>query len=201
MDIQSPDLEALLDVIENTKAMKLPLMDPNNPMTRFLCDLPNHSFFLEHLTGLIGTSYQCLCLYYNDLLQFKDEYSQRLEGLTLGNFDGFPATSRYRDDFESVNVPYVDGLDEETDATSTIGRRSNFSDEVTKILLGWLKTHISCPYPTDLEKEDFVKETKLDLGQINHWFINARRRYLPKLKRGEEIKIQTKKNKKRRKNE
>eukprot|EP01121_Diplochlamys_sp_Union-15-3_P019665 TRINITY_DN7475_c0_g1_i1.p1 TRINITY_DN7475_c0_g1~~TRINITY_DN7475_c0_g1_i1.p1 ORF type:complete len:197 (+),score=22.07 TRINITY_DN7475_c0_g1_i1:116-706(+) len=57
--------------------------------------------------------------------------------------------------------------------------------EATKILLQWLSEHKHDPYPTELEKKELSKKTNLNLSQICNWFINARRRKLPKLLKAE----------------
>lgn len=36
------------------------------------------------------------------------------------------------------------------------------------------------PFPSDSEKKELIRVTGLTLEQINQWFINARRRYVPK---------------------
>ncbi|KNC79027.1 hypothetical protein SARC_08568 [Sphaeroforma arctica JP610] len=53
----------------------------------------------------------------------------------------------------------------------------------TQILKKWLKGHIHKPYPTTAEKEQLAAQTGNSLKQINYWFINARRRYVPKMKK------------------
>lgn len=58
--------------------------------------------------------------------------------------------------------------------------RSNYPPHVTKILHSWLYSHISHPYPNDHEKNELMKETNLNLVQLNNWFINARRRFIVK---------------------
>lgn len=51
-----------------------------------------------------------------------------------------------------------------------------FSRVALQALKGWLKSHHDFPYPTEDEKAILAKVTGLNLGQINLWFANARRR-------------------------
>ncbi|KAG0441478.1 Homeobox protein HD-2 [Dictyocoela muelleri] len=62
-------------------------------------------------------------------------------------------------------------------------RRTNYSKSVSKTLKNWLREHIRNPYPTEAEKLELCKITGLDHTQINNWFINARRRILPLMKK------------------
>eukprot|EP00002_Diphylleia_rotans_P029634 TRINITY_DN6045_c0_g1_i1.p1 TRINITY_DN6045_c0_g1~~TRINITY_DN6045_c0_g1_i1.p1 ORF type:complete len:281 (-),score=51.75 TRINITY_DN6045_c0_g1_i1:307-1149(-) len=54
-------------------------------------------------------------------------------------------------------------------------RRGNLPKGATYVLKNWLSNHVSYPYPTDEEKHILMVQTSLTLGQINNWFINARR--------------------------
>lgn len=79
-------------------------------------------------------------------------------------------------------------------------RRGNLAKDATGILLIWFFDHIGHPYPTEEEKHILMGQTGLMLSQvsgsskndvlhafadrgmqISNWFINARRRKLPKL--------------------
>ncbi|CAD6890936.1 unnamed protein product [Tilletia controversa] len=67
----------------------------------------------------------------------------------------------------------------QTDPDSDGGpRRGNFPRPVTEYLRQWLFNHRDHPYPSDQEKREMTQITKLDLRQLNNWFINARRRVL-----------------------
>eukprot|EP01134_Creolimax_fragrantissima_P006765 CFRG6765T1 len=66
--------------------------------------------------------------------------------------------------------------------TSISGKRSiNEKRSTTRVLKAWLKDHYEKPYPSATEKEVLKQQTGLNLTQINYWFTNARRRYLPKM--------------------
>ena len=49
------------------------------------------------------------------------------------------------------------------------------------ILRRWLELHSKHPYPDSDEKKKLSEETGLTVLQVNYWFTNARRRYLPRL--------------------
>lgn len=59
-------------------------------------------------------------------------------------------------------------------------RRGNLPRPVTDILRQWLTNHIQHPYPTEEEKLKLMEQTGLTLNQLSNWFINARRRRVPK---------------------
>lgn len=70
---------------------------------------------------------------------------------------------------------------EETESDSgyhELSKRSNHPRHAVKAMKRWLFCHSANPYPTDVEKKQLMEETGLHLDQINHWFINARRRLL-----------------------
>ncbi len=60
--------------------------------------------------------------------------------------------------------------------------RKNLSLENKVVLMKWLEEHKSDPYPTDEEKQHLKSVTGLSSKQLNSWFVNARSRYLPKIK-------------------
>lgn len=78
---------------------------------------------------------------------------------------------------------------EETVVTSSNNNKSkrlNYPNKVVRVLKGWLERNILDPYPSEDQKEEFCEKTGLEMNQINNWFINARRRILPQLKRNYE---------------
>jgi len=64
---------------------------------------------------------------------------------------------------------------------TSIGK-NDLPTDATAILKTWLFDHVDAPYPSDVEKDDFMNQTGLTLTQINNWFSNARRRILKKIK-------------------
>ncbi|EEQ82021.1 hypothetical protein NCER_101346 [Vairimorpha ceranae BRL01] len=72
---------------------------------------------------------------------------------------------------------------EQHQRSKKIMRRANYPHKVTKILKTWLEENMKHPYPSEIQKILFCEKTGLDICQINNWFINARRRILPLLRR------------------
>lgn len=63
---------------------------------------------------------------------------------------------------------------------SASSKKKNISTRNREILNKWLEDHKENPYPTLEDKQKLVEETGLSIRQVKDWFINARRRYLPK---------------------
>lgn len=57
-------------------------------------------------------------------------------------------------------------------------RRTVQYDNAIPILDNWLRSNISCPYPTEQEKHDLCAKTGLTMTQINNWMSNSRQRKL-----------------------
>ncbi|KAG0622180.1 hypothetical protein M758_3G077700 [Ceratodon purpureus] len=55
-------------------------------------------------------------------------------------------------------------------------RAGKLPDGTTTVLKAWWQAHAKWPYPTEDEKELLIKETGLELKQVNNWFINQRKR-------------------------
>lgn len=58
-------------------------------------------------------------------------------------------------------------------------RRGNLPKETTDKLWAWFGAHLNHPYPSEDEKQELARRTRLQMNQISNWFINARRRQLP----------------------
>mmetsp|Transcript_9074 Transcript_9074/g.14763 ORF Transcript_9074/g.14763 Transcript_9074/m.14763 type:complete len:338 (+) Transcript_9074:2385-3398(+) len=55
----------------------------------------------------------------------------------------------------------------------------------SEVLKQWLLSRKSNPYPTPEEKQELMQVTGLNRAQLDHWFTNARQRYVrPKNRRG-----------------
>jgi len=75
-----------------------------------------------------------------------------------------------------------------TEVTSQkAGHRYNFAPEIAEILKKWLRAHVDNPYPSPADMDELMAQTNLRNGQIKDWFINARRRILPQIKKQQQI--------------
>ena len=63
---------------------------------------------------------------------------------------------------------------------SSAKRRPNLPKTTVERLEAWLLAHPDNPYPDAPTKESLCQELDLSIRQLNDWFINARRRKLPK---------------------
>jgi len=62
--------------------------------------------------------------------------------------------------------------------------RLRFEPKTSAILISWLLKHLPSPYPSPQEKKHLASKTGLHITQIQHWFINIRKRHLAPLKSG-----------------
>jgi hypothetical protein len=59
--------------------------------------------------------------------------------------------------------------------------RENYAKDVVDLLKNWLIQHAIDPYPSEGEKDVMCAKTGLRRDQLNNWFVNARRRLLPRM--------------------
>ncbi|KAL8939211.1 MAG: hypothetical protein Q9216_003482 [Gyalolechia sp. 2 TL-2023] len=62
-------------------------------------------------------------------------------------------------------------------------RRGNLPKQTTDVLRAWLHDHLDHAYPNEEQKQQLIRETNLTDKQVSNWFINARRRNMPRLLR------------------
>ncbi|KAL8948328.1 MAG: hypothetical protein Q9222_005475 [Ikaeria aurantiellina] len=60
-------------------------------------------------------------------------------------------------------------------------RRGNLPKHTTDILRAWLHEHLDHAYPNEEQKAELIEKTGLSDKQVSNWFINARRRNVPRL--------------------
>jgi hypothetical protein len=65
-------------------------------------------------------------------------------------------------------------------ATSDRGQRQHLTAQTKHTLMTWLQAHAEKPYPTAAEKEQLCMQLRIPMKQLEGWFLNARRRYLPR---------------------
>jgi len=83
---------------------------------------------------------------------------------------------------KNIELRELRNLETQEQATSTKGgHRYNFSQQAVAVMKNWLLEHLERPYPTVEERDQLAAETNLQPNQVKDWFINARRRILPKL--------------------
>ncbi|KAL9603942.1 MAG: hypothetical protein Q9219_000880 [cf. Caloplaca sp. 3 TL-2023] len=60
-------------------------------------------------------------------------------------------------------------------------RRGNLPKSTTDVLRAWLHDHLDHAYPNEEQKQQLIRQTGLTDKQVSNWFINARRRNMPRL--------------------
>ncbi|CAN1248176.1 Homeobox protein knotted-1-like 4 [Linum perenne] len=74
-------------------------------------------------------------------------------------------------------------------------RAGKLPGDTTSVLKSWWQSHSKWPYPTEEDKARLVQETRLQLKQINNWFINQRKRNWHSNPSGSTVKSKRKKKK------
>lgn len=96
---------------------------------------------------------------------------------------GLPNISQRR---QQRGVPQIAVESRESSPALKPNTRQNYAFGVKKTLMSWLQSHKTNPFPTPDEKLELIECTGLSMIQINNWFINARRRYIPSVKKRQE---------------
>src|SRR6185437_14373280 len=52
-----------------------------------------------------------------------------------------------------------------------------------EVLREWFFKHLDRPYPTRQQKDELIKSAAITATQLEHFFCNARRRYIPDKKK------------------
>ncbi|KAK6089210.1 hypothetical protein P3W45_001811 [Vairimorpha bombi] len=154
------------------------VIDVKNLYTQLLFDqnFGEDKYYKIFLLLLLEKSYQCLS-FENKLLDAVSSNLANFESRlgSLANEISFLYTSdKNEKNYLRINGKSMSG------SLSKISKRSNYPQKVLRLFKQWLKDHISNPYPSEYEKQEFCEITGLDMAQINNWFINARRRLVPR---------------------
>ncbi|KAG2388913.1 hypothetical protein C9374_000352 [Naegleria lovaniensis] len=83
------------------------------------------------------------------------------------------------------DVSTTDSQSSPPPVTTQTSSNRNLPKDAVAILKSWFFDHQAHPYPTEEEKAMLCEKTGLSHKRINYWFINARRRLLPNLKKEE----------------
>ncbi|XP_040855497.1 homeobox protein TGIF2LX [Ochotona curzoniae] len=83
---------------------------------------------------------------------------------------------------EEIPGPTGPSRQDSTMSNSTKRKHYGFlPGESVRILRQWLYDHRFAAYPSEAEKRMLSQQTNLSLHQVSNWFMNARRRILPKM--------------------
>ncbi len=66
--------------------------------------------------------------------------------------------------------------------TRRLDRRKNLSGAARKVLKDYLRNNVEKPYPCDAAKKRLATAAGIEIEQVSNWFVNARVRYLPRLR-------------------
>merc|ERR1712080_77004 len=130
-------------------------------------------FLLERFKKTLISERECMKImsyqqesFYDTIKSANSYFNQLKSTIISGNYDGVSTQP-----------------DKESNNEKPKYRRANYPKQVSLILKTWLRRNIENPYPYEKEKAMLASQTGLDHTQINNWFINARRRVLPNLRR------------------
>lgn len=98
------------------------------------------------------------------------------EGVGCNNSSNFVQKSAVQQELDNESIE----LQQLTDWIQNKKRKKNTSQGKKEILKEFLMLNKNNPYPSERQKEIFMKELDYDKKQLNNWFINARKRYLRK---------------------
>lgn len=112
---------------------------------------------------------------------YQQPRGQSYSGPSSLSLDRTPFSSSHRHSvYPGGSHPYGVDINDGSDGKQR-KRRGNLPKETTDKLKAWFHAHLLHPYPTEDEKQEFMRQTGLQMNQISNWFINARRRQLPTL--------------------
>jgi len=115
----------------------------------------------------------------NEMNDFCFEYLDRIvNNETNANYFKMKYPEEWNSEFIEEDAIEIESIS----APKKKKKRGTLPKPATRYLMKWLSDHLSNPYPSNEEKEEFKRITKLTAKQINDWFTNARRRHVPKLK-------------------
>jgi hypothetical protein len=155
-----------------------------NQMIQAVANEPELQEFMNSFQEVVASSIR----EQEELHKFITGFTQTLLGMNESKLSD--SLDSPKNDFPS---PSLDPSDDWTDSPSTSPRNRRqrsgrrLPSQSTGLLKRWIKEHSHHPYPTEQEKVDMMDKTGMNLKQINNWFINARRRYLPKSDNNKEM--------------
>lgn len=80
-----------------------------------------------------------------------------------------------------MNFSTTEELVDMRDAKSELNLKTHIPMNAKQILEKWMYDHRFYCYPTKIEKQQLALKTNLSVQKVTNWFINSRRRILPKL--------------------
>lgn len=130
---------------------------------------------LDHFVLSTTAHFQRLVELYKDRLEADQRDWCRLRSNLQNDLDSIVNSADSGSKYKSP------GSSKASSAGSNTKRREPLSPTAINKLRDWLTKHAAEPYPDEDQKDNLSMETGLTVTQINNWFINARRRILPKM--------------------